>query len=505
MNRAYMLQELQQTAEWDMIIIGGGATGLGTALDAAARGYRTLLLEQADFGKGTSSRSTKLVHGGVRYLAQGNVKLVMEALKERGRLLKNAPHLTFVQPFIVPAYRWWEKYYYAIGLRMYDLLSGSWSLGKTKVLSKEATLDWLPSVRSEKLAGGILYFDGQFDDSRLCVELATTASRRKAILLNYAKVNHLEHEKGKIIGLSFIDQISGETHTVKAKSVVNATGVFTDSILLLDDARRHSIVTPSQGIHLVVAADIFPGKAAMMIPKTDDGRVLFAVPWMGKVLLGTTDTPVQEIELEPKPLEAETTYIIEHFNRYSSKPINKEEVLSVYAGLRPLVTQEGNGNTAMLSRDHTLMIAPSGLVTITGGKWTTYRKMAQDAVDNAAFVGKLTKRACPTKTMPIGDPQHKAEKTKNWIQDNEEYAAPLHPDYTYSRADLKYALQHELAVTVEDILARRTRLLFLDARAALQCAPRVARWMAEESGHDEQWQENQVKNFELVARHYLIS
>ncbi|MCA6479301.1 MAG: glycerol-3-phosphate dehydrogenase/oxidase [Chitinophagaceae bacterium] len=505
MNRAYMLQQLQQTAEWDVVIIGGGATGLGTALDAAARGYRTLLLEQADFGKGTSSRSTKLVHGGVRYLAQGNVKLVMEALKERGRLLKNAPHLTFVQPFIVPAYRWWEKYYYAIGLRMYDLLSGSWSLGKTKVLNKETTLQWLPSVRSRQLSGGILYYDGQFDDSRLCVELAFTAARQQAILLNYCKVMQLEHEKGKITGLSFIDQISGTTYRVKAKSVVNATGVFTDSILQLDDAHRHKIVTPSQGIHLVVAADVFPGKAAMMIPKTDDGRVLFAVPWMGKVLLGTTDTPVQEIELEPKPLEAETTYIIEHFNRYSSKPITKEQVLSVYAGLRPLVTQEGNGNTAMLSRDHTLIISPSGLVTITGGKWTTYRKMAQDAVDNAAFVGKLTKQVCPTKTMPIGDPQHKAEKTKSWIQENEAYAAHLHPDYPYTRADLKYALQHELAVTVEDILARRTRLLFLDARVAVQAAPRVASWMAAETGQNQQWEEEQVKSFELVARHYIIN
>lgn len=505
MNRAFMLQQLQPTAEWDLVIIGGGATGLGTALDAASRGYKTLLLEQADFGKGTSSRSTKLVHGGVRYLAQGNIKLVREALKERGRLLKNAPHLTFVQPFIVPAYKWWEKYYYAIGLRMYDLLSGNWSLGKTKVLSREETIERLPAIKREKLSGGILYYDGQFDDSRLCVELAFTAARQKAILLNYSQVIQLDHDKGKLKGLQFKDLISGEIHIVKAKAIVNATGVFTDAILQLDDAHRHKIVTPSQGIHLVVSAHLFPGKEAMMIPKTDDGRVLFAVPWLGKVLLGTTDTPVQEIELEPKALRSETQYVIDHFNRYSLQPITEKEVLSVYAGLRPLVTQEGSGNTAMLSRDHTLLIAPSGLVTITGGKWTTYRKMAQDAVDNAAFVGKLIKKACLTHTLPIGDPPHKAEKINHWIQEEPSYAERIHSDYPYTRADLKYAMQHELAVTVEDILARRTRLLFLDARAAMESAPRVANWMAEESGQGEQWQQDQIRNFDLVAKNYIIS
>lgn len=505
MNRNYMLQQLNETAEWDMVIIGGGATGLGTAVDAATRGYKTLLLEQADFGKGTSSRSTKLVHGGVRYLAQGNVKLVMEALKERGRLLKNAPHLTFVQPFIVPAYRWWEKYYYAIGLRMYDLLSGSWSLGKTKVLNRDETIEWLPSVRRDQLSGGILYYDGQFDDSRLCVELAVTAARQKAILLNYSRVTQLQHRNGKIVGLTFTDQISGKEHTIQSKVVVNATGIFTDAILQLDDAHRHRMVTPSQGIHLVVAAELFQGKAAMMIPKTDDGRVLFAVPWMGKVLLGTTDTPVENIELEPKPLESETQYIIEHFNRYSLQPISSSDVLSVYAGLRPLVTQEGNGNTAMLSRDHTLLISPSGLITITGGKWTTYRKMAQDAVDNAAFVGKLEKHLCVTKTFPIGDPAHRLQKITDWCKDDPSYSELIHPSYPYSRADLKYAMQHELAVTIEDILARRTRLLFLDARAALQSAERVAAWMAAESGFDDQWQKDQIREFENVARHYLIN
>lgn len=504
MNRDYMLQQLKQTEEWDMVIIGGGATGLGTALDAASRGYTTLLLEQADFGKGTSSRSTKLVHGGVRYLAQGNIKLVMEALRERGRLLKNAPHLTFVQPFIVPVYKWWEKYYYAIGLRMYDLLSGSLSLGKTRVLSKRETLEQLPSLQSDQLSGGILYYDGQFDDSRLCVELAVTAARKDAILLNYCRVTSLIHTKGKVTGLVMLDEITQQSHTLQAKSIVNATGVFTDAVLEMDDAHPHKLVTPSQGIHLVIPDTLFPGSAAMMIPKTDDGRVLFAVPWLGKVLLGTTDTGVDAPQLEPRAQESEIEFILSHINRYGTKLVKRSDVVSVYAGLRPLVSQQGSGNTAMLSRDHTLLIAPSGLVTITGGKWTTYRKMAQDAVDNAAFVGKLPKKTCVTFSLSIGFPEKRNEKMQQWITEHPAFAEKIHPDYTYTHADVLYAMRHELAVTVEDVLARRTRLLFLDARAALASAGKIANWMAAELGKGEEWKAEQVATFELLAHQYLI-
>lgn len=504
MNRDYMLQQLEQTAEWDMVIIGGGATGLGTALDAASRGYKTLLIEQADFGKGTSSRSTKLVHGGVRYLAQGNIKLVMEALRERGRLLKNAPHLTFVQPFIVPVYKWWEKYYYAIGLRMYDLLSGSLSLGKTRVLNKSETLEQLPSLQAHHLSGGILYYDGQFDDSRLCVELAVTAARKDAVLLNYCRVTSLVHTQQKVTGLVMVDEITQQLYTLAAKSIVNATGVFTDAVLKMDEAHPHKLVTPSQGIHLVIPDTLFPGTAAMMIPKTDDGRVLFAVPWMGKVLLGTTDTGVDAPQLEPRAQESEIEFILSHINRYGTQLVKRSDVVSVYAGLRPLVTQQGSGSTAMLSRDHTLIIAPSGLVTITGGKWTTYRKMAQDAVDNAAFVAKLPKRTCATYTLSIGFPEQRNEKIQQWIADNAAFGEKIHPNYAYTRADVVFAIRHELAVTVEDVLARRTRLLFLDARAAMASARKVAGWMAAELGKESEWQADQERAFELVAQHYLI-
>jgi len=504
MNRDYMLQQLRQTAEWDIIIIGGGATGLGTALDAASRGYKTLLIEQADFGKGTSSRSTKLVHGGVRYLAQGNIKLVMEALRERGRLLKNAPHLTFVQPFIVPAYRWWQKYYYAIGLRMYDLLSGSLSLGKTRVLNKHETLEQLPSLQTHQLSGGILYYDGQFDDSRLCVDLAVTAASKEAVLLNYCRVTSLVHANGKLTGLVLLDEIAHQSHTVLAKAIVNATGVFTDAVLEMDDAQSQKLVTPSQGIHLVISDTLFPGSAAMMIPKTDDGRVLFAVPWMGKVLLGTTDTGVDAPQLEPRAQEAEIEFILSHINRYGTHLVKRSDVLSVYAGLRPLVSQKGSGGTAMLSRDHTLIIAASGLVTITGGKWTTYRKMAQDAVDNAAFIGKLPKKTCITYQLPIGFADKRNEKVQQWITENPAYAEQIHSDYKYTQADVIYAIRHELAVTIEDVLARRTRLLFLDARAAIASAEKVANWMAAELGKESAWKTQQVQSFELLAHQYLI-
>jgi len=504
MNRNYMLQQLKQTAEWDIVIIGGGATGLGTALDAATRGYSVLLLEQADFGKGTSSRSTKLVHGGVRYLAQGNIKLVMEALRERGHLLKNAPHLTFVQPFIVPVYRWWEKYYYTIGLRMYDLLSGKLSLGKTRVLNKQETLAQLPALQSKRLSGGILYYDGQFDDSRLCIELAVTAARNKAVMLNYCRVSALVHEGKKIKGVTFIDTVSHEVHTVAAKAIINATGVFTDSILQMDDAKLHTLVTPSQGIHLVIPQHLFPGTAAMMIPKTDDGRVLFAVPWMGKVLLGTTDTAVDHPELEPRAMESEIEFVLSHINRYGTQQINRSDVASVYAGLRPLVTQQGAGGTAMLSRDHTLLVGASGMITITGGKWTTYRKMAQDAVDNAAFVGKLPKQPCVTEHLSIGFPESRLEKMNEWIRENPALAEKIHPNYHYTRADVVYAMRHELANQLEDMLARRTRLLLLDARIATACAPKVAEWMAAESGRDIHWQKEQVTTFQKLADQYLI-
>lgn len=506
MNRKDALDSLCQQKDkvWDLLVIGGGATGLGTALDAASRGYSTLLIEQYDFGKGTSSRSTKLVHGGVRYLQQGNIKLVKEALRERGYLLKNAPHLTSVQPFIVPVYSWWQKMYYGIGLSIYDLLSGKLSLGKTRWLSRKTILEKLPALAPEKLTGGILYFDGQFDDSRLCTELATTAAEQGAVLLNYCRAEGFEKNNGKISAVKMQDKFSGQTYTVHTRAVINATGVFTDTVLQLDDAAKHELVSPSQGIHLVIDKTFFPGTDAMMIPKTDDGRVLFAVPWHDKVVLGTTDTPVEKASAEPVALEEEIGFILAHINRYGRHRVERKDVRAVFAGLRPLVKVKSSGKTSLLSRDHTLVISNSGLVTITGGKWTTYRKMAEDAVDNAVFISKQEKKNCITQTLPLGNWEQQLAIKQAMIEKDPSLAAQLHPSFPYTRADVLYAVQYEMAQTIEDVLARRTRILFLDAAAAMESAPGTASLMAQALQKDEAWAAAQVQDFNKLAAQYLL-
>ncbi|MFT3947244.1 MAG: glycerol-3-phosphate dehydrogenase/oxidase [Agriterribacter sp.] len=517
MNRDEMLGRLETEKEWDIIIIGGGATGLGSAVDAASRGYKTLLLERFDFAKGTSSRATKLVHGGVRYLAQGNIKLVMEALRERGYLLKNAPHLTSSQPFILPSYSWKEKWFYAIGLKIYDLMSGKLSIGKTRLLSSKKTQEYLPAVEQKKLSGGILYYDGQFDDARLAVNLAQTAVENSATVLNYMEVVDLVKDNGKVKGVVAEDAATGKAYTIQGKVVINATGVFTDDIMQMDDDQLADLVSPSQGIHFVVDKKFFPGNHAMMIPKTDDGRVLFAVPWHGKVIIGTTDTPVQEPVFEPTALDEEIAFIFRNVNRYLTSGITKKDIKTVFAGLRPLVKAPGQKNTALMPRDHTIIVSKSNLVTITGGKWTTYRKMAKDAIDNAVFASKQERRQCKTETLRIHGWTDK--KTGNEVLDfygsdaaaiqqlmNNDPALKekLHPDFAYTKAQVIWAIQNEMAITIEDVLARRIRLLFLDARAALDTAPVVASIMAEQLNKDEAWVKKELEHFEMLAQRYMI-
>ncbi len=506
MNRDDMLAQLKERPDFDIVIIGGGATGLGAAVDAASRGYRTLLIEQYDFGKGTSSRSTKLVHGGVRYLAQGNIKLVREALRERGWLLKNAPQLTSVQPFIVPVFSWWEKIYYSIGLKVYDVLAGKLSLGKTIILNKKETIQYLPSINHKKLVGGILYYDGQFNDSVLCISLAVTAAKHGAVILNYAKAIGFIKEKKIIIGVEMENTISKDKYIVQTKSVINATGVFTDAILNMNEPTNDVLVTPSQGIHLVLDPVFFKGTHAMMIPKTDDGRVLFAVPWQNKIVVGTTDTPINIIDIEPKPLAEEVEFILEHFNRYTNASITRNDVKSVFVGLRPLVKATNIGSTALLSRDHTLVVAPSRLVTITGGKWTTYRKMGQDAVDNAIFISEQgRKKECFTQNLAIGNEQEKQCIIKEMILHSPLLAELLHPQYNFTKVDLIYAVRYEMAITVEDFLARRIRLLFLDANAAIEICDNIAELMAIELKKDTIWIESQKHSFKTLAQQYLLS
>jgi len=492
-----MLKQLANTAEWDIVIIGGGATGLGSAVDAASRGYKTLLIEQYDFGKGTSSRSTKLVHGGVRYLAQGNIKLVMEALRERGYLLSNAPHLTTVSAFVVPAYSWFDKWFYGIGLKVYDVLSGKLSIGKTRLLNKAETVKQLPGISTKKLSGGILYYDGQFDDTRLATELAITATLHGAVVLNYCKASSLQKTGNKITGLVFEDGISRKTYTVNAKAVINATGVFTDAVMQMDEPEEGKMVAPSQGIHLVIDKHFFPGNNAMMIPKTDDGRVLFAVPWHNKVVLGTTDTPVAAIETDPIPLEEEIEFVLHHANLYLEKNIDRSDVRSMFAGLRPLVKRKGAKNTSGLSRDHTIIVSKAGLVTVTGGKWTTYRHMAEDAVNNAVFVAKLPKKECITRNLSIGN------RADAYIKDTGDNF--IHASFSFTQKDIQWFIEKEMAVTIEDVFARRTRVLFLDAKAAIDAAPSVAEAMAAVLHKDGQWIAEQVSTFTQLARQYCIS
>jgi glycerol-3-phosphate dehydrogenase len=518
MNRDEMVARLDEGGAWDMVIVGGGATGLGIALDAAVRGYRTLLLEQSDFAKGTSSRSTKLVHGGVRYLKQGNVSLVVEALKERGLLLRNAPHLVHDLPFVVPAYDWWEGPFYGIGLKMYDLLAGRHGIGRSKILTRERTLELLPTIEPDGLTGGVAYHDGQFDDARLAINIAQTAAEHGAVLLNYVEVTGLVKTGDVVSGVRAIDRESGRELDIAAHVVINATGVFTDRLRQMDQPLVKRLVKPSQGAHIVLDRSFLPGDTAIMVPKTRDGRVLFAIPWHDRVVVGTTDTPVEEIALEPRPLAQEIDFLLEHAAQYLVRDPTPADVRSTFAGLRPLVGGEEQGSsTSALSRDHTLSISGSGLVTITGGKWTTYRKMAEDTVEHAATVAGLDDRPCGTRELRIHGYHENADgygalasygsdapEIDALLRSEARYGERLHPDRDVRAGEVVWAVRHEMARTVEDFLSRRTRLLLLDARAAIESAPTVAALMAEELGRDDAWRDDQVRTFRALASGYLL-
>lgn len=487
MNRSHMISQLESVQEWDIAIIGGGATGLGAAVDAASRGFRTILFEQHDFASGTSSRSTKLVHGGVRYLQQGNIKLVMEALRERGLLLKNAPHLAHNQTFLLPSYKWWESPFYGIGLKIYDWMAGKLGLGASRFLSKEETLKLAPTLDPQDLRGAILYHDGQFDDARLAINLAQTAAQHKGIVLNYFPVTGLLKTQNTVTGLKVKDQLTGKQYEVRCKALINATGVFTDAILRMDEPDHESMIAPSQGIHLVVDKEFLPGNAAILIPRTDDGRVLFAVPWHDKIVLGTTDTPVEDVVAEPVPLEDEINFILKHTALYLSRDPQRSDVKSMFAGLRPLVKGKSK-KTAALSRDHLIMISDSKLVTITGGKWTTYRKMAEDAIDTVIKENRLAEKKCVTRELKLYG-----------------HDLPVPAPLSISPEDIRRSVHEEMCMTVEDYLSRRTRHLLLDARSALNAASIVAAAMAAALGKDKQWEDDQVKQFASLAENYILS
>ncbi|MFT3880258.1 MAG: glycerol-3-phosphate dehydrogenase/oxidase [Gemmatales bacterium] len=519
MNRDKMIERgLAQRGPWDMVIVGGGATGVGIAVDAASRGYEVLLLEQHDFGKGTSSRSTKLVHGGVRYLEQGNISLVMEALKERGVLRQNAPHLVHDLAFVVPNYVWWESPFYGFGLKVYNLLSGKYKFGPTQRLSKEETLERLPTIKTDGLRGGVVYYDGQFDDARLLINLVATAAEQGATLVNYAQVNGLlRDEDGFVRGVKVLDTESGQQTDVHARVVINAGGPFCDGLRRMADPNAAPMIAPSRGIHLVFDRSFLPGDSAIMVPHTTDGRVMFAIPWHEHTLVGTTDVAVNEATLEPVASEQEIEFILETAGRYLEKAPTRKDILSIFAGIRPLVKSGHGKNTAALSRDHTIHIDNSGLITVTGGKWTTYRNMAQDAVDHAITLAELDEKPCVTKTLQIHGYHQHADKfgplkyyggdapaILDLARQLPALAKPLHPKLPYTGVEVLWATRYEMARTVEDVLARRTRSLFLNAQAAREMAPAVAEIMAKELGKDAAWRAEQVKQFEEVSCSYLL-
>ncbi len=502
MNRDDSLRAIEDRAtRWDVLIIGGGASGLGAAVEAAARGYRTLLLEQHDFAKGTSSRSTKLVHGGVRYLRQGNISLVRESLRERALLLRNAPHLTRRQSFIVPAYGQTGRAFYGLGLKLYDALAGQFSLGPSKIISRAEALRELPTIQPAGLRGGVRYFDGQFDDARLALCLAQTLHDLGGVAANYLRVARFVKQHGHISGVIAQDMESGREHEVAARVVINATGVFIDDLRRLDDVSSARLVAASQGAHLVVGRAFLPGESALMVPKTNDGRVLFAIPWHGRVVIGTTETPVHETPLEPRPLAREIEFLLQHAARYLAKAPAESDILSAFAGLRPLVKIGTDRHTARLSRDHTIEVSDSGLVTIVGGKWTTYRQMGEEVVNEAAKIGALAARPSRTRGLLLhGAPVSGPARSESAIQPSASETGAL-PEL--SAAQIKHFVRQEMARTVEDILARRTRALLLDARAAMEAAPGVAATLATELNRDAAWQQAQLASFCELAKGYL--
>jgi glycerol-3-phosphate dehydrogenase len=518
MKRSTSLNRIKSAdTAFDVVVIGGGSSGLGAALDAAARGHSVALFEQHDFAKGTSSRSTKLVHGGVRYLQQGNISLVLEALRERGRLAKNAPHLVHSQSFVIPNYSWWEGPFYGIGMKVYDQLAGKLGLSPSRHLSKKETIEMLPNVETDKLVGGVIYHDGQFDDSRLAVNIAQTAEELGAAMLNYCKCIGLVKEENVVCGVEIHDVENDERFTVRAKSVINATGVFVDELRQMDEPETGKIIAVSQGIHVVLPKKFLPGDAAIMIPKTADGRVLFAVPWRDHVVVGTTDTPLQGKSLEPRALEEERDFVMTHACKYLTEDPTEDDVLSVFAGLRPLVKAGDGSDTAALSRDHSIIISGSGLITLTGGKWTTYRKMAEDVIDQAETLAGLDHKRCQTEDMQIHGWTRTSIPEKNLqpygadalqirelLAEQPELSATIHPDLPVQKAEVVWHAREEMARTVEDVLSRRTRCLLLNARASIEAAGAVAEVLADELGRDDAWQQAQLAAYTELAKGYVF-
>ncbi len=516
MNREDVISKISEEKIWDVLVIGGGATGLGVALEACTRGYSTLLVEQSDFAKSTSSKSTKLVHGGVRYLAQGNVKLVREASVERGLLYKNAPHLVKNLRFIIPVYTRWSRLKYTLGLKLYDWIAGSLSLGSSVFISSKEVLKNLPTINSKKLRGGILYHDGQFDDARLAINIAQTIFDNGGYAINYTEVKSLLKENNKVCGAVVIEKESLKEFRISAKAIVNATGVFVDDVIHMDDPKAPKNIAVSQGAHIVLDKKFLQSDDAVMIPKTSDGRVLFIVPWHNKLIVGTTDTPVENASLEPVALDKEIEFILQTASSYLTlKPV-RNDVLGTFAGLRPLAApKEKSNDTKEISRSHKIFVSTSKLFSITGGKWTTYRKMGEDMVDKIEKELQWKFTTSVTSSLPIHGYSNSTDihdplyfygsdeaGVKNLIRETGD--ALISDKLHIHKAQIVWAIRNEMARTVEDILSRRTRAILLDAKEAIEIAPAVAKIMATKLNKDDTWIHKQIKEFTDVAKNYII-
>lgn len=518
MKREEQIERLRESQKtWDFIVIGGGATGLGCAVDAASRGYSVVLLEQDDFAKCTSSRSTKLVHGGVRYLQRGDVMLVLEALRERGRMKANAPHLVKDQAFVIANYTYWDNFLYFCGLTFYDMLSFGFGYGRSKFIRKASVLKRLPAIRKEGLKGGIVYHDGQFDDSRMAVNLAQTCIEQGGVVVNHIKANEILHdERGKVCGVIAVDQETHESFTLKAKSVINAAGIFVDEVMTLDKPGHKPMVKPSQGVHLVLDMKFLQGNDALMVPKTSDGRVLFAVPWHGRVVVGTTDVLRDHPESEPRALDEEINFILQTAGLYMRPAPTRKDIITVYAGQRPLAAPKNEGRKAHeISRSHKIIVSANGLITITGGKWTSYRLMAEDTIDKAIAMHLVEARKCVTKHLKIHGWRPNPDLTNHCYvygsdepalheleSTDAEFQKKISPKYDYTVGEVVWAVRHEMARTIDDVLARRVRLLYIDAREALRVAPEVAQVIARERNLPQSWVDSQVLEFDSIARNF---
>lgn len=521
MNRLELLQKLMKKSEkpFDFVVVGGGATGLGIAVDAASRGYSVVLLEMTDFAKSTSSKSTKLVHGGVRYLQQGDIKLVVEALRERGYMKANAPHLVKDQAFVISNYTYFDNLLYLIGLSFYDMLSFGFGYGRSRFISPKQVMQYLPTSIKKGLKGGVVYHDGQFDDSRMAVNLAQTCVEHGGIVLNKAKVTHIAHTPdGLVSGVQFTDEETGKQYNINSKCVINACGVLVDDVMTMDSPKHKKMIVPSQGVHLVLDKKFLPSDYALMVPKTSDGRVLFAVPWHNKIVVGTTDIKRPIPEVEPKPLKEEIDFILKTASLYFDPAPTYADIQSIFAGQRPLAAPQQEGkNTKEISRSHKIFVSPHHLITITGGKWTAYRKMAEDTINKAIKLGIVQNKKCITRHLPIhgykpnpdlNNPMYMygsdEEKIKSLIQTNPDYGKKLSDKYPHTIAEVIWAVRYEMARDVEDVLARRVRLLFLDAQEALKVAPVVAQIIANELHRNNHWKEQQVEQFTELAKNYMI-